>query len=95
MQTGRGPGRVDAPPGRAGVRQHPAARADDQHGVLPVEEERGADDEADVGGGPGKTQHDHHQVSNRPCKVDTCSNPPSLTQSCNSHTVTTKSDSIV
>ena len=63
LQTGRGSGRVDAPPGRAGVRQHPAARADDQHGVLPVEEERGADDEADVGGRPRKTQHDHHQVS--------------------------------
>ena len=79
MQTGRGPGRVDAPPGRAGVRQHPAARADDQHGVLPVEEERGADDEADVGGGPGKTQHDHHQVSNPTIKGRYICNRPFVT----------------
>lgn len=60
-QTGRGAGRVDAPPGRAGVRGHPTTGADDQHGVLPVEDKRGTDDEAAVAG-RGEPQDDHHQV---------------------------------
>lgn len=52
---------MDAPPGRAGVRGHPTAGADDQYGVLPVEDKRGTDDEAPVAG-RGEPQDDHHQV---------------------------------
>lgn len=52
---------MDAPPGRTGVRGHPTTGADDQHGVLPVEDKRGANDEAPVAG-RGEPQDDHHQV---------------------------------
>lgn len=52
---------MDAPPGRTGVRGHPTTGADDQHGVLPVEDKRGTNDEASVAG-RGEPQDDHHQV---------------------------------